>query len=520
MLLRFIILIIISISSARADQWEEICSNVQRVAAFTGQIRNIPWPGYLTTPTGVIPTVVMATIQEESSFLSFCKIVKAAQSAEGIENIYVLKQVYNELQIDKYDKEMDALVLAADTASYVQARDSRRGKEFGVQDARALNRFLGDANEIYNRDLKQEDKIWTFTSRRERERNMVQISRSASKMSQINEQLSCDNVEDRGDVDPKVPARIRELESSLSELQRGQQEIYRILVNLGIKFLDMDDHKQYTQDLINMINLTYYLYGEESSREIKVIETDTRNNREFTTEKTQRVPFFEYQIEVTESYYNTFPERWAKEWETYMRSLSSRTLKGQFGDKRAELERQFHDLDYECSDSKLGANLDPENPEYFYILKRDKENCLKSISTRIKSSGGLVMYHVEELKKILKEISDVNAELWTIQSREFGMHRFQTKDKTKFNDFDVVKTECVSGNSLPEITQARTALKIENVRMRSLIAEELTKSTSYMEAEAARNKRMRDEENIRREIHRSNVENRTKIELKGDIIDL
>jgi hypothetical protein len=309
---------------------------------FTAQIRNIPWPGFLNTPSGPIPTTLNATIQQESVVLEVCEVAQAAKNAEGIDNIYVAKDAYDRLQTDKMNKTMDVIVETADLASYVTKRINGKDKAIGVQDARALNRYMGSMNDVYNRDRKQEDKIWTFTNRRDRERQMRKISRAASKIEQINSQMRCENIEEGDDIDPSVTNKLNELEAEKTDVDNEKEKIYIIILRLGEKFLSMDQHKEYTQDLINTFSYTHFPQERKTSRSVNVEQTQGGSTRK-TEEKED---YYTYSVNGTENYYQDFERKWVEIWNGYIKGRMLGTLKNQFGDKRYEIEKEFHDLDY------------------------------------------------------------------------------------------------------------------------------------------------------------------------------
>lgn len=518
---RFILLISsLLLSFASRASFEKICENIDKVAMFTAQIRNIPWPGVLTTPSGPIPTVLNATIQEESVVLEVCEVYQAAMNAEGVDLVYVAKDAYDRLQTDKMNKTMDVMVTTADLASYISRRKNRRDKAFGVQDAKALNSFLGNMNDIHNRDQKQEDKIWTFTNRRDRQRQMKKIARSASRIEQINSQMACDNIEQEEDITPEMEKKLNTLESKKEELDKDKQFIYKIIVDLGIKFLSMEQHKEYIQDLINVYNYTFYPDHIKRQKEVKVDEVRNVGGKETTQKTTETEDYYEYQVQGTENYYERFDNKWVPVWEGFIKGKMMSTLKHQFGDKRFEVEREFHDLDYECSRFKIARNFDPEDPDYNRKIKAERANCLKNISSRMSGNGGLLGYHLVMLREKLQESAQTDAAINTIKSREFDIHSFRTGEETKYNDFDVVSTKCTTELTATQIQKANTTLKLENVKMRTMIAEGVTKKTAIKKAEMDAEKRREEREQDRREVFKARDERKVKIKHETRILDL
>lgn len=506
--LQLTLLILISLLSSPsvfADRWRSICENAQKVAAFTGQIKNIPWPGFLTTPTGaVVPTIVNATIMEESSLLTFCKLVMRIQKAEGLDYIYAARDVYNELQIEKYDATMRMIVETADLAQYGERRRSRRNQTFGVQDARAINSYLGNMNRIYNEDRKFEDQSLTFTSRRERERRMTEISRATSRMDQINERLACDNHEQRDDIPTEIATRINYLDRASINKERDVQGMYVNLVRMGTKFLSVEQHRGYTQDLINIVN---FMYEPKPHKRTRSIEVEKRRESGDMITKRESEDYFLYRVDFSQTYYTDFEEKWGKIWNGYINKRMRSTLKHQFGDKKFEIEKEFHDYDYECRENVLRRKYHYQDPDINRKVKQDRENCLRNLSAKINQAGGLLMYNLKLLSDKLEELSEKQAELYSLRSEYMGMHFLRNESQSEYHDFKTVTTECYSSMSEAELVAARRDLKVENVRLRTIIAEDVSKESAIMEAEMNQKRRIEEEERARREIYRARREN-------------
>jgi hypothetical protein len=516
MLFRFIVLIsIVLLPISSKASWEELCEDIDKVAMFTAQIRNIPWPGFLNTPSGPIPTTLNATIQQESVVLEVCEVAQAAKNAEGIDNIYVAKDAYDRLQTDKMNKTMDVIVETADLASYVTKRINGKDKAIGVQDARALNRYMGSMNDVYNRDRKQEDKIWTFTNRRDRERQMRKISRAASKIEQINSQMRCENIEEGDDIDPSVTNKLNELEAEKTDVDNEKEKIYIIILRLGEKFLSMDQHKEYTQDLINTFSYTHFPQERKTSRSVNVEQTQGGSTRK-TEEKED---YYTYSVNGTENYYQDFERKWVEIWNGYIKGRMLGTLKNQFGDKRYEIEKEFHDLDYECSRHRIGLEYDREDPDFHRKVKIDRAECLKGLSSRISGNGGLLGYHLKKLRESLKLSAQIDSAIFSIKSREFGMHHFRTTEETKYNDFKVVSTKCSSTLTGTELKKASVDLKLENVKMRSMIAEEMTKKTAIQKGKMDKIKREEQKERDSREIYKARDDRKISPRIETKVLD-
>jgi regulator of replication initiation timing len=99
------------------------------------------------------------------------------------------------------------------------------------------------------------------------------------------------------------------------------------------------------------------------------------------------------------------------------------------------------------------------------------------------------------------------------------MHHFRTTEETKYNDFKVVSTKCSSTLTGTELKKASVDLKLENVKMRSMIAEEMTKKTAIQKGKMDKIKREEQKERDSREIYKARDDRKISPRIETKVLD-
>lgn len=508
-------------------QW---CQKYQNLAAIMSSITNVRLP--VNGGLGM----TMGFIQTDNPIVAFCDYMIGLQRLSGIDAIFFTADTANRVFELKKDQELGLMRDFYDLSSTAYSFESgefNKEKVFTPQYARRMDQFYRNVGDYYDENIAENSsEAMNVQTRRERERDMQRLARLAQRRQTLEENISCSDPEKRsGPNYAKIAGEINKLNEEVRDNDLMAMEYERVLSNMLVKLSNnVEEHTKYRRLIsdITQLGLAFtsrtanftensFVREEVSNRGSDPLADRTKEVKKKVEQKYQIVS-----VRVDQSYLERANQEVGERWNSYVKSAALSSL----SKSKEDIEEEFKSMSAECGNAVLvkNNNLDYEDPDFNYKLKRFKEECEKNSRVRTSNAGGLFNENLQRLFEFRKNEREAKAKIYTLESQHLGVFRdfsvAERQDKAWEDSYSRTEVTCSDTPSMAMMQRQQVELEKTNLSANMIIAEQLTKQNALKEAQLERDKKSAEEERVRREIHRSNVENRTKIELKPETIDI
>jgi hypothetical protein len=495
---------------------EEACDSLDTIGQIVGSFKNVPFYTIQTTPTGPVPGVILASIQDDGTILKFCEYYKTIKQAEGYDQIYLAGKLGNELFDEKYTHHLDFFDSTYNMGNTIFNLEEGGGLRPGAltkrSNQKAMNSYLGDI-QTWKAETFEDDSV-LFGSRAEREREMREQTNRADRISKLGEMVNCNRPKTTTNFDEIYEEQVEKNDEIIDESEDAIAEIFEILNNIGYKISSQKSHKKYQKDLIRVINSGVTMTFTESTKKVpvtNVVVDASGNNQDKTTSTTIKYQKWN-KVGPNEKVYEYFLSSYLKDWKSYVTTNVLQSHKGLATNPRAKFESEFYDIYYECSSSKMSKELDSDDPDYDRKVDANTEQCRKIESAKFNQAGDIMTILIAKLKEEQERNKKAKAVIWSIESEHLGVHR-QIKSKgIKYTDFKKEEIRCSSTLNYTQMMRLGLELDKAKVEATASNSELNVKKTALLEnqmnAEAAEREQIARQRRIQKEIEGARKQNR------------
>ena len=469
---------------------------MDKVAAFAAPLLNGYMPGTAVTPTGPMPIVAMGLMQQDSVVISFCNMYLQMKRSEGLDKVKLAASYTNTVTGNKFDNHFQMLNETLEFSersvdiNKMSGSDLDKAKAF----APALNSYFGSIN-TYNESLGRSD-IEAFKGRAKNEAEINDVINNSSRIAILNSmQNKCtanseDKTSDQLNNYTYLTERRDSYESDLNYLLDKMN-------NMSIKFSkDVSEAKTFQKDI--SVLWSSATLGHDEKEEL------------ITGTKGKEKKYKKYQVwrvlKNDENKVNEFDISYTKKWENYIKSVYMDDSFGFLDDRRTRIQKDFYDYSFECRDSKLMETFDPDGK----FTDKDwassqteiatiRLGCIEEEAKKKRELKNLFHDYVMLYWSANKKKKELDAQIWTLDSRFRGVFRGVTGDKDPLTGAAAEVVVCADNpNTIEQLTisnknrmlLADISQKLMEIKIKKKIDRDIEKSRALEASEANERKRM------------------------------
>jgi len=476
----------------------KICSDYEAVSEIIVPYQQTAWPGVSVTPSGPVPTITMFTIAARQPISDFCSFITQLNSLGFAEQAFATADFANKLTDDQHTEKIDFARQTYDLGTALNnfnknGRDS--SKDLSLH--RRINNYLRSADKFINGD-----KANTFENRGERERKMSLLIQSSNRINILKEAGNCPapKIDEEEKNMAYFNKEIVPLYPLIEEREEDVGYFLSQLQNFGtLMSATYEEHKIYQQELYRMFNQgVNYRRSNPKTKTVKTLRGNETGRLKIT--------YFSYISIINNKLFADFEEKYRKLWQSYV--IGQIRTKGLFDNPTARATQQFRDTGYECRRNRIEWQMRRSNPNLRYEeadsakfsmeVDRRVDECRKGVVIDEKKVDNLLSFYVAQLKQAMLSLKTMKANLWSYESEFLGQSRSITETATEsdLGQFTAEKINCEEKLNLSETMDTKNRLGQESLNLRAQAAEEVTKKTLIMEAEA--NQGNQEEEELKR----------------------
>jgi hypothetical protein len=490
----------------------EFCENYENLAGIMNAFSSINWP-----TTGA-PGFVTGLLQRDNPVIEFCNFLIRIESLNTEDAIFEAAEFGNTLMGNKFDDELNlarSTMDLAHTAYNFEEGEFNKSQMLTQSTARELNDYYKTVGEYYNDNVRDDygSKVDVRTQN-QREADLARLISLTRKKAVLEEAVSCPDLDDKKD---KVNFQqiyendIQPKEVQIELLDEKLDYHIGIVEEIGPKVsADEKDVKLFLKDFARIereglgFKSTVRTFSEDTTKREAVAKVDETDPLAARTELKTTSVTQEYQQIIVKS--NTepldeFQTKWGERWTTWTRNQVVSGEERALLDKPvSRIELEFKDMSIECNPRELeeSNNLEDEDPEYDRKLDRAIAQCNESSQIKTDNAGGLLNQHAEEYYNVLEERNELQAEIWTLESKHLGVARSfsQKEDTNKFTgekEIKRVEVKCGDITNVGAMQKLQLDIEAANLEANNIIAEQLTKSNMMAQSKAEAEKSRRDE---------------------------
>lgn len=488
------ILVVIILFILMESSWSQedrgiakICANYEKVSNIMIPYMDQAWPGVSMTPTGPVPTVTMFTLSARQPILDFCAFATQLKSLNRNEAIFATANYGNKLLDNQHTEKIDFM---RDTYDLGVALNTFNQGNRDVSQAQSLHRRINAYLKTSDRMING-DNAKTFETRQERERKMTVLIQSSNKIAIYKKAMSCPapNIEES---EKNMEYFEKEIVPLYPLIEEKQEEVAYFLSQLQyfgtLISPTYEAHQAYQKELYDLFGKgVIYQKSNPKTKSVKTSSNGSQISR-------LKITYFTYSAALSPALYSTFSKNYSKQWAFYINSQIR--AKGLLANPSSVTAKQFRDTAFECRRSKIEWNIRRANPIYQYEqagsskfeteVTRKIDECKKGVVINDKRVENLFNFYVNELKTSMMSYKTLTARVWSYDSEYLGMNRNVTLGVSDSDLGEITQEEvkCEQNLNATETEDLKNRLEAETLNSRAMMAEELTKKTMLMEAEA------------------------------------
>lgn len=506
--MKFLFFLVLSVStSVLANEpkgMAKMCGNISGIADKIIPFTARPWNTIQMTPSGPVPGIFMALLQEDNVILEFCKFYKQLQELEKWDKSILVADYANKLSGNAFNEEVAMFKSTYDMGLATQNFNSVNGGTLDKLKAYApkLNSFMGDARD-YSESKGYSAEI--FHSRSMDEEKMQQMMEIARKQEILKEQANCTFDEARVSKS-EYSADTSQKEEELKYLEEDMKYLRDQILSMGIRISpNPKGYEEFAEDAqILFLNSSEYVSGKKSYEVNSVEKTSSGKTKEVK----KNIDYQVFSVTKRPEYLDVFLSKYEKKWKDFVTSESIKDSKDLFNDKSSKIQLGFYDRSFECRESQMLKKAKVKNPGFFTtiddgratdLIKQITQEC-ENENKRVFKVDNLLRKLAEHVYETSYELKRTQGDLWTIDSYYNGTVRSIENRKVKVDGKEVLAEDvaCSREHNYADLKAIQLkALQLEG-EQRAILLENNLKKTNFIQEKMEREKREREQAELDR----------------------
>jgi len=478
----YLILSIFTIQSTYAvpvpNSMIRFCEKIDKISSILSAYTFIEWP-----VVGV-PGITMGLSSRTSPIVDLCDYVQQLQQLDTMDAVFLTGQVLNKMTNEKWDHH---LRFAESTWSLAQEAwdfDNGEFRKSALESEsfhREVNSYANDSYYWYNKTFNGEEK--ELKTRAQRESDMREFSQAVYERSTLEESLSCPKPEGNtkyGEIyDSKIAPKVDDLE----EEKEAVDFHYGKLLELGPYFMNNDEDNQvYAAKVQAMRYSGVTISPTQRKRSENSATFEKKKENEPAAEGSKQVTRYyqSFSARMNSDKFSEFKRAYENQWKSY---VANRVIQNGFDgllDSPGEaVNKEFYDIDYSCSEymMKTKFKLDENDPNYGAKIDKKMADCNKKEANDTSKYENILTYYSEKLKSSLLRMKNLQAQVWTLESKLMGKNIVQVPQKSgkAASDFRQDKVICAESKKMSAASMMQLNNKL--VAADSKINQQIAKDT-------------------------------------------
>jgi len=471
------------------------CQNIQKLGSILNSYTQVQWP-----TTGAVG-VTVGVLQNESAVMVMCDYIIQLQNMDTTQAIFYSASTLNKLTDNKWKEHLDQADRTwniANTLYDFENGESRKGTLESASTHRELDEYIKDSRQWASKTFNGKDA--DVRTRMQRENDMNAFSQAAYQRAIIKEMISCPEPTDNKNYANIYKNKIKPLEGPRDIAQEDYMFFKERLLEMGPRFMGNEtDLKAYVELVEKMENNGV---GYKIS-DTTISETTTKNSK--TAKDTNGKPVKEkstisrpiqvFEARLNDTVFSSFKEKYSEAWKSFVNGkIISNGIDGLLNDPVAKFQKEFVNLNYECSERKIMSGYDINKQDYYLEYDKRRAECEAQVIVDQKKAESLISYYTDKLKESLYSFKSKNAQIWTTESKELKRTRVVTTASQ--GSFTQEQVSCAQDLTPAEMDKLMLKQQSVNNDFTEMLAKETMKQNIREEEEAKQLKALNKEYSI------------------------
>lgn len=461
----------------------------QFVAAYpriTPSIQALPWVPFVGL------SLVPGLVEKPNIIQYICNTLTKISNLDVKDASFFIASELNDMTGNKWDKDLEMYTASfslAETLWDFENGSARKGAFKSISTHAQINDFMNTTYGWYQKRFNGIDNA-QLKDRAGREEEMNELASASYKVAALKDITNCPSGESSGNVNyqklykDKVSKHEKIKNETKVDIEFFEEKLYQ----MGIKIVANEQELSvYVKELKQLISVGVGYKNSPFTKTEKSIKKDPKKLDASGKPKVKDVTIsrkaFKYSTITLYDLFNNFLSKYEEKWQTWtIAKISSQGYAGLLDDPKARTEAEFRDLNFECRDSKIMGNYDPNRPDFAILLEKEKEKCLSNLKIDHKKMQNLLNYYVKQLQSSLEKHKKANAEIWTIESDILGVNRNVSVEESGqlFPQENVVCEDAFALEYNDQLLLQNKKISANN-DLKEIIAKNYTKQTSIEE---------------------------------------
>lgn len=471
------------IGKSYAIDFEQVCSNIEKINAIIVPYKPQAWPGMVTTPSGPVPTITYFTLNAREPILDFCTFWVQFQKL-GVEGrIFAGASMFNKATDDRFAGKVGLALDYYDLAGAINTLGRGGNKADSVMIHR---RFMNTLSNTQDEFSNSEEK--TFENRFMRESKVNRMVRASSRLSVIKDFSKCStgtplSAEEEMFYDMEIAPLFTLLEEQTEESDFAMRQ----LQNMGMKFNSFyDDHKKYQIEIFDAVNKGVF-YRRSSPKTYKK-ESYDKNGKKMVDQI-----YYTYSVSQAPHHFNNL-KKYEKSWENY--SITQVQTRGLAKGIHFHAESAMRDFSFECRRPKIEwkvrrgseefKNRPKEDSVFNQKIEQEIKSCRENSKLTAQEASSLYERYLSLLKNSLMSKARIQAKIWDFESRYRGNHVSVSIGlaQTELGEFAQAEINCEKTPNYAQSVLAKAKSKDVKIELKEIYLEEEMRKSAIIERES------------------------------------